>query len=116
MDNKIINQKTSKKVKFVNFLFRPHFNIEESKGEICLAFEITDVEGTGITSYVKEIHEIDGIVYVETRNSLYELDGSEEHKDFTAIKEFLKGDISRTEFLQEYVPNKMPTKYGWMVY
>ena len=77
MDKKSINNKTvTAVVRFECFLFSPYFNHGERAGIFCLNAYHLERECYLKTSNIIDIHEIDGVVYVETQNSVYQLDGT----------------------------------------
>lgn len=118
MDKKTINNKEVKAVvKFECFLFSPYFNRGEHGGVFFLHAWSSEHERYLVSSDIVNIHEIDNIVYIETQNSVYELDGSESIYHLEDIKRYLSDEeYTSSEFYDKCVPNIMPTSRGWRVY
>ena len=118
MDKKSINNKTvAAVVRFECFFFSPRLNSGEHEGVFNMEAYHPGRDCYMTTSDIVDIHEIDGVVYVETLNSLYELDGTENIQQLENIKRYLHDKkFSSAEFFHKYVPNRMPTPRGWMVF
>ena len=118
MDKKNINNKEVKAVvRFECFLFNPCFNHGKHEGFFLLHAWSSKQENYLRTSEIYDIHEIDGIVYIETRNSVYQLDGSKKIKHLEDVKRYLHDEsYSSSEFHGKCVPNMMPTEDGWRVF
>lgn len=117
MDERLINnKKVTAVVKFECFLFSPNFPYGKHAGTFCLCASKSEEDGI-VTSNIKYIHEIEGTVYIETLNSVYQLDGTVEIYRLEEVKRYLRDEeFTSSEFFNLYVPNRMPTNKGWMVF
>lgn len=110
-----INGKHSSAVQYEGFIFAPHFNRGQKNAKFHLVGKIEGLEGLRVTSPIVDIHYIGEEVYIETKNSLYQLIGNPAHLD--KIEEYLKNpNLTSAEFFDKYVPNLPPTKFGWRIF
>lgn len=118
MDKKTINNKNvTAVVRFECFLFSPYFNHGQRAGIFCLEAFHPQRAGYITTSNIVDIHEIDGVVYIETQNSVYELDGTKKIRHLENVKRYLHDDeYTSSEFYDKCVPNRMPTTRGWEIF
>lgn len=118
MNKKSINNKqVSAIVRFKCFLFSPHFTSGQRAGTFCLVAFHHERAGYIKTSNIVDIHKIDGVVYVETQNSVYELDKTKKIIQLENVKRYLHDDhYTSSEFYEKCVPNRMPTSRGWEIF
>lgn len=118
MDKKTINNKNvTAVVRFVCFLFEPYFTHGQRAGVFYLEAFHPERACYIVTSNIVDIHEIDGVVYIETQNSVYELDGTKKIYYLEDVKRYLHDDkYTSNEFYDKCVPNRMPTIRGWKIF
>ena len=104
-------------VEFENFFFTPYFNRGEHSGVFTMSAWIHEMGGSCVTSPIINIHKIDDTVYVETQNSLYQLDGTKKIRRLDEVIRYLNDENYTTKEFYDYcVPNRRPSRYGWRVF
>ena len=118
MSEKVINGKPVREVvRFSCFFFRPNFHCGDKYGRFTLEAKSYERGTYMCSSDIVDIHNIDGVIYIETRNSVYQLDGTKRIRRLQEVTDFVRNkDSSATEFWEKYVPNELPTERGWRVY
>ena len=116
----IINGKHSQIARLKCFVFSPHFDLGERNATFHLVYTC-DAEHVKVTSPISNIHHVEDQVYIETKNSLYQLIIPDRcfiidipHTNIDAVEEYLKNpNFSSREFFHKHIPNKLPTMMGW---
>ena len=114
-----ISQTETKEVRFINFLFSPHFDKGDNKATFHLVCINNDNEIL-ITSSISNIRRDGNSVNVETQNSMYHFIipdkaciVTDPYLNVTALENALNDpNFSSRKFFEKYVSNAIPTPNG----